>query len=197
VGAERDTETDVRVVAATHRDLARLTAEGRFREDLYWRLAVVAVRLPPLRERPEDLPEIAAHLLRRLARRHALPCAQLTAAALDRLRVHAWPGNVRELEAVLARALLAHGGGELPAAALVLAATLPEGAVRADARLEEEMIRDALRRGGGAVEAARLIGWSRQKLYRRMSALGVRPRDRHALNPRAESRAAATERDPR
>ena len=99
VGDVRSRRVDVRVVAATGRDLARAVADGRFREDLYWRLNVVAVKLPPLRDRREDIPALAAHFLARYARlRPELPRLTLSADALEALAAHRWPGNVRELE---------------------------------------------------------------------------------------------------
>jgi DNA-binding NtrC family response regulator len=113
VGGDRPVAIDVRVVAATNKDLKTLVARGQFREDLYWRLAVVPIQVPPLRERKEDIPQLAAHILAR--RRGAAKSfgggearypTQITAKALARLQAYRWPGNIRELENVLSRAAI-------------------------------------------------------------------------------------------
>ena len=106
VGEIRLRRSDFRLVAATHRPLAELAAAGRFRSDLFYRLSVVRLRLPPLRERKDEFPELAAALLSRLAKRHGLPLPRLSDEALAVLARRDWPGNVRELESVLAGALL-------------------------------------------------------------------------------------------
>ncbi|MEQ8604102.1 MAG: nitrogen regulation protein NR(I) [Marivibrio sp.] len=102
VGGRQPIKTDVRIIAATHRDLRQLVAQGRFREDLYYRLNVVPIRLPPLRERREDVPDLVRHFLTQ-AMEEGLPPKTLTTAAMDRLRQHRWPGNVRELENLVRR----------------------------------------------------------------------------------------------
>jgi len=102
VGGRTPQRADVRVVAATHQNLRQLITEGRFREDLYYRLNVVPIRLPPLRERTDDIPDLARHFTRR-AEREGLPRKTLSKAAIDRLRQYDWPGNVRELENVIRR----------------------------------------------------------------------------------------------
>jgi DNA-binding NtrC family response regulator len=176
VGALEGQPIDVRVIAATHCDLDRLVADNRFRADLRFRLEVLVLRVPPLRERVEDIPMLAAHLIERLAARCGLNSARLDREALDRLVAHAWPGNVRELESVLARALLRSAGGVIGAQDL---ADLPDSElVRSrgggSRGLETAMIEDALRAARGNVSAAALrIGWSRQALYRRIHALGI------------------------
>jgi transcriptional regulator with PAS, ATPase and Fis domain len=110
VGSTADVRMDVRLVAATHRDLPKLVAEGRFREDLWYRLNVASIHLPPLRERRQDVPELVQHLLERIARDHGRVFAGITPAALDRLARHAWPGNVRELAHALERAAIEASG---------------------------------------------------------------------------------------
>ncbi|HYE49446.1 MAG TPA: sigma 54-interacting transcriptional regulator, partial [Azospirillaceae bacterium] len=102
VGGRTPIKTDVRIVAATHRDLRTLIRQGQFREDLFYRLNVVPIRLPPLRERSEDVPALARHFLS-LAHQQGLPMKSLDNAALDRLKRHRWPGNVRELENLVRR----------------------------------------------------------------------------------------------
>jgi len=102
VGGRSPLRTDARIVVATHRDLPHLVRQGLFREDLYYRLAVLPIRLPPLRERSEDIPDLVQHFLARAAA-SGLPTKTFTPAALDRLRAHGWPGNVRELENLVRR----------------------------------------------------------------------------------------------
>ncbi len=177
VGAEYDQPIDVRIVAATHRDLARLAWCGRFRADLYYRLAVLEVVVPPLRARLADLPRLVASLAPRLARDTGFAALRLTDGAWSVLREHAWPGNVRELHAVLARALLRSRGAPIEPCHVVELITGTATAPRKTpppAGLERQMVEAALREAGGSIAAAaREIGWSRQKLYRRMEALGI------------------------
>ena len=101
VGAHAEESVDVRILSASHRDLAQLVAEGKFRQDLYFRINVITLRVPPLRERPEDIPELAAHILARLAEREGGAPRRLSADAAAELRQHTFPGNVRELENLL------------------------------------------------------------------------------------------------
>lgn len=167
---------DVRIVAATHRDLARLVAESRFREDLFYRLNVVAIALPPLRERLADIVPLAEHFLR-LTRGHD-PVQRLTAAAAARLINHSWPGNVRELRNVIERANVLVRGETLDAGDLDLAGPEPASAEAmasqlfgsdlpaAIAKLERALIRATLERcGGNRAEAARRLNIHRQLLY--------------------------------
>jgi DNA-binding NtrC family response regulator len=179
VGDLEERPIDVRVIAATHRDLDILVAENRFRADLRWRLEVLVLRVPPLRERVDDLPVLAARLIERLVARCGVAPARLDPDATERLAVYAWPGNVRELESALARALLRARDGVIRAGDLdVGIAGAARDARPADNRpqgLEKSMIEDALRAARGNVTAAAVrIGWSRQALYRRMHALGLR-----------------------
>ncbi|MBM3571649.1 MAG: nitrogen regulation protein NR(I), partial [Alphaproteobacteria bacterium] len=102
VGGRAAIRTDVRIVAATHRDLRQLVRQGLFREDLFYRLAVVPIRIPPLRERTEDVPALARHFLQRAAG-EGLPIKALDMAAMERLKTYRWPGNVRELENLMRR----------------------------------------------------------------------------------------------
>jgi DNA-binding NtrC family response regulator len=113
VGLTRSLHVDVRVLAATHRDLPAAIPRGTFREDLYYRLREVILRIPPLRERPEDLPLLVEHCRRRFNERYGLDIDGVTRAALRELEAHAWPGNVRELEAVLREAMVLKGRGWL------------------------------------------------------------------------------------
>jgi DNA-binding NtrC family response regulator len=104
VGSNETLTTDVRIIAATHKNLAEEVAAGRFREDLYYRLNVVEIRIPPLRERREDIPLLAEFFLQRITRKNGMARIRLTAEAINALQSHNWPGNVRELENTIARA---------------------------------------------------------------------------------------------
>jgi len=118
VGGRTPIKTDVRIIAATNRDLRQLIQQGLFREDLYYRLNVVPLRLPPLRERSEDITDLVRHFLRK-AEEEGLPAKHLEADALDILRHHRWPGNVRELENLIRRLAVLHSGDSIPASAIV------------------------------------------------------------------------------
>jgi len=118
VGSHEEVAVDVRVLAATNRDLAVEVKESRFREDLFYRLNVVAIRTVPLRERPEDVPILAYRYLAQLAARHGMPMCSLSDEAIDVLRQYPWPGNVRELENVLERAVMFSSGDRIEPDAL-------------------------------------------------------------------------------
>jgi two-component system, NtrC family, nitrogen regulation response regulator GlnG len=117
VGGRTPIKTDVRIIAATNRDLRQLIQQGLFREDLYYRLNVVPLRLPPLRERVEDISDLVRHFLRK-AEEEGLPPKRLDPEALDILRHHRWPGNVRELENLIRRLAVLHAGDAIPASAV-------------------------------------------------------------------------------
>jgi DNA-binding NtrC family response regulator len=135
VGATRTSRVDVRVIAATHRDLLGETRAGRFRAHLYYRLRRVVLRVPPLRARREDLPLLVESIRRQVNARHGLAIAGVTPAALQRLAAHPWPGNIRELEAVLEEAMILTGRGWLEPEALALDPVGPVAATAAvDAR---------------------------------------------------------------
>jgi len=118
VGSHDEIPVDVRVVAATNRDLGVEVKEGRFREDLYYRLNVVTIRTLPLKDRPEDVPVLASRYLAQLAARHGMPMCTLSPAAIENLQSYSWPGNVRELENVLERAVMFSSGDEIDPDAL-------------------------------------------------------------------------------
>ena len=120
VGEQREMPVDVRVLSATHKKLADLIAQGRFREDLYYRINVIELQVPSLRARPQDIEELAAAVIHRLAQRMDLPPPVLTARALDALRSYAFPGNVRELENIIERALTLSTGGRIDVADIQL-----------------------------------------------------------------------------
>lgn len=180
LGATRELQVDVRLIAATNRDLEAEVAAGRFREDLYYRLAVWPIRLPPLRERaPEDLVALVHRLLAELGRRLPGAPPAIAERALEALLAHSWPGNVRELRNVLERAcVLARGQPEirpehLPAE-LRRGARPVVGGVRPLEDVEREAIAQALRTfGGNRVQAARALGIARATLYEKMRRYGL------------------------
>ena len=160
VGSTRATRADVRVIAATHRDLARWMREERFREDLFYRLRRVVLTVPPLRERPEDLPLLVEHFRRQVNARHRLAIEGLTPGALRRLTAYRWPGNVRELEAVLEEAMILKGRGWLQPQDLTLQEPCAEGpAVQSShARVVSQDHRQLGSRQQVALELARAHG---------------------------------------
>jgi len=178
VGDPRERHVDARVVAATNRPLEQAIAAATFREDLYYRLLVFPIDVPPLRERPDDIEPLALHFLGRLGRReHALP-----AVTLRRLRVHTWPGNVRELRNVIERAHILASGEILRDDHVVLdAAPTARQSVGADLNLDENargLIRTAIARAGGnKALAARMLGITRRTLYSRIKLLGLEAED--------------------
>ena len=190
VGSPTSMPVEIRVVAATNRNLLQMSRSGEFREDLYYRLNVGVIELPPLRDRLEDLELLCDHFLESFARRFSLERATLSPEALDLLCAYPWPGNVRELSNVLERAsIMAHGGAieleHLPAE--VRSGSLSpletydddEDATRElDLSLrsaERDQIRRALDSAGGKrVTAARLLGLSRRTLYRKLEKYGIR-----------------------
>jgi transcriptional regulator with GAF, ATPase, and Fis domain/tetratricopeptide (TPR) repeat protein len=178
LGAEKARPFDVRLIAATHRDLQQAMATGKFREDLYYRMAVVTVSLPPLRERPEDLPALCEKILERLAREAGKKPLQLGQDALRRLAAHPFPGNVRELENVLTRAFVMASGPKLRVEDLDLGArpvVAPRARSRRDFEADErERILSALRQARWNVSiVARSLGIPRNTLYRKLSRYGL------------------------
>jgi DNA-binding NtrC family response regulator len=177
VGSSRARKVDVRVLAATNADVARQAAEGRLREDLVYRLNTVEIRLPPLRERRDDIPDLASLFL---ARARGGSARRLSAAAMEALLAHPWPGNVRELEHVVERATLLAAGDEIAASDLMLRPRLADvAAPRLEDMTLEQVERYLIERtlaaqGGNVSEAARVLGLSRSALYRRLAGLGIR-----------------------
>jgi len=195
VGGNVTVRTDARVVAATHRDLEKDVKAGRFREDLYYRLRVVEVVLPPLRERAEDVPALATRLLSDLSQRLGRPAVTLAPGALAQLATHSFPGNVRELRNVLEKAAVLASGPVLGEADLGLGDAggkrssavageqldgLPfaEAKRRAASEFERAYLSAALARHGGNVSrTAESIGMVRQSLQQKMRELGLRTGD--------------------
>jgi DNA-binding NtrC family response regulator len=177
VGSSRTRRVSVRLVSATNADLHAEVAAGRFREDLLFRINTVEVHLPPLRERREDIPALAAHFLRRHAQRYRKPIELFDAEALRALLAHPWPGNVRELDHVLERAVLMARGPALEAGDLGLRPATAGAPALEQMPLDEVervLIQKALARHGGNVsEAAKTLGLSRSALYRRLERHGL------------------------
>jgi serine/threonine-protein kinase PknK len=178
LGSEKSLPLDVRLVAATHRDLDRAMAEGKFREDLYYRIAVVTVALPPLRERPEDLPALCEKILQRLAHDAGKQPPELGQDALRRLSAHAFPGNVRELENVLTRAFVLAPGAKIRAEDLDLGVRrvpAPRARSRRDFETDEkDRILAALRAARWNVSVvSRSLGIPRNTLYRKLARYGL------------------------
>jgi len=200
VGATEQRQVDVRIIAATNREIKKMVAQGTFREDLYYRLHVVALRVPPLRERPDDIPLLCEHFIQRLTKRDRRE-KSLSPVTLERLLAHRWPGNVRELENEIERLWVLSGSDEVigvdyltpaiqfaaelnddphhpdgtspatsPSAIPALTGTLPE-AVEA---LERRMITERLREfSGNKTRAAEALGISRRNLIRKVQAYGL------------------------
>ncbi|MFZ0788461.1 MAG: sigma-54 dependent transcriptional regulator, partial [Chromatiaceae bacterium] len=190
VGGERDLEVDVRIIAATNRDLAGEVAAGRFRGDLYHRLSVFKVRLPTLAERPEDIPELAWLLIAEFNQRAHSRISRVPELVWAALRSHAWPGNVRELRNVIERCVLLSGGDTLDQRWLQLApAPAPcaenghgdnrlcfelDGSLTLE-RIEARCLQEALwRRRGNVTQAARLLGMTRQSMRYRLEKHGLK-----------------------
>jgi len=183
LGSNVTRRIDVRVVAATNQDLRAALEQGTFREDLYYRLNVVPLNIPPLRERKQDIPFLANHFVHKLAPENGCQVERITDAGMEKLIAYYWPGNVRELENVIERSLVMSTGTALDAADIKLEADrrprpqtdvhfLPEG-LTLDA-YEQEIIREALRRAdGNKSQAARLLGLTRNALRYRLTQMGL------------------------
>lgn len=171
VGAEREVPVDVRIIAASNRDLAAEVAAGRFRQDLYFRLAVVDIEMPPLRERAEDIPDLVRHFMGLLTGQLGVEPLALSHALFERLAVYAWPGNVRELRNFIERSLILGG---FPVDALHMHDAVSDANL--DLPLDEVEKRHILRMleacGGNKSEAARRLGVSRKTLERKCAEWG-------------------------
>ncbi len=180
VGAVRSEQADVRVVSATNCELAELVAAGEFREDLFYRLNLITIRLPPLRERRSDIALLAAHIAGTVAASYGLATPAITPQALDWLTSQPWPGNIRQLKQTIERTMLLSGAAQLTAAHFLAA----EPAASADFKpgaggmtldqVERQMIEAALAQHQGNLSAvARVLGLSRAALYRRLERHGI------------------------
>jgi two-component system response regulator PilR (NtrC family) len=174
LGGTEEIQADIRVIAATNQNLQKLVADGRFREDLFYRINVIPIHLPPLRERREDIPLLAAHFVEKFAAAMQKPVRSITAGAMALLQEYQWPGNVRELENLMERGVALESHEALlpetiaayvgAAAQVTAAAVLPETGFDLEAHvkgIERDYIAQALNRAGGVqVKAAELLGMS-------------------------------------
>ena len=187
VGGTETIHVDVRVIAATHRDLAEMVRQGQFREDLFYRLNVFPLHLPPLRQRPDDIAALATYFAHRLCARFGRQPCTIAAAALERLRDYAWPGNVRELENIIERAVILASGRDIDAVHVQVGADPGAAAKAAEAdgdilplqEVEKRHIGAALRAAGGKISgpngAAELLGLKPTTLESRIKKLGIDP----------------------
>ncbi|MCC6857078.1 MAG: PEP-CTERM-box response regulator transcription factor [Bryobacterales bacterium] len=178
VGGRQEIRSDARVIAATNRNLQQSVAGGKFREDLYFRLAVVVVKVPPLRDRGDDVILAAEAFLDSYSAEHAKPGLLFAPGALRALSLHHWPGNVRELQNRVRRAVIMADGKRVAVGDLELAdavnGLLPQTLKEAREAVEREMVQNALRRHGGKITSAALeLGISRPTLYELMEKLGI------------------------
>ena len=195
VGGTKTLKVDTRVVAATNRDLRQAVAQGRFREDLYFRLAVVTVAIPPLRDRRSDIAPLAEHFLERFRRELGCPTLRFSEAAVEAMRAHRWPGNVRELENAVERAAILRDGDVIEPAGLALdnarpsddadtldllgkafdlTGTIDEIATRIRDRVERALIEQALEQSAGnKTRAAEQLGINYKRLLGRVKDLGL------------------------
>jgi DNA-binding NtrC family response regulator len=185
IGSAAAGTVDVRVIAATHRNLQAMIEDGSFREDLYYRLAVVPLELPPLRERREDIPELAQHLFAKLKQRHGMPHLRIRPAVMSCLASFRWPGNVRELENVIERMVVLSAGDEITEADLpeqIRAARpvrdsvlleLPDEGISLEAVERELLVRALEKSAWNQSRAARYLDISRRTLIYRMEKHGL------------------------
>jgi DNA-binding NtrC family response regulator len=177
VGGNEPIKVDVRIISATNRDLKAGMEKGQFREDLYYRLNVVAIHLPPLRERREDIPPLAEHFLRKFAMENHKEIKDFSPDANELMMKYEWPGNIRELENAIERAVILARGefitqDELPGIGASLASVDLAGKSLRD--LEKECIMGTLRKTGGNIsESARILGITRMTLYNKMKEFGL------------------------
>ena len=183
LGSNKTRHIDVRVIAATNRDLREALEQGAFREDLYYRLNVVPMNIPPLRDRKADIPFLAEHFVRKLKADSGSQVEKITDAGMRKLVEYYWPGNVRELENVIERSLVMTTGKELDAGDIQLESALRPRGTGADFALpdgmslesyEQEIIREALKRAdGNKSQAARALGLTRNALRYRLTQMGL------------------------
>ena len=178
LGGSKTLRVDVRLVAATHRDLEQMVAEGSFRQDLFFRLSVVPLRLPPLRERPEDIPALAEHFLKRYGEKNRKPIRSFEPEALEALLAYGWPGNIRELENTVERAVILCAGERIGTAELPAAVRRAAGEGRRPVipragmtlrEMEKELILSTLQKTeGNRTRAAEQLGITRQTLQNKL-----------------------------
>jgi DNA-binding NtrC family response regulator len=180
VGGSKEVSTDIRVVTATHRDLRKDVQSGRFRSDLFFRLSVFELRVPPLRERRSDVLELAEHFLHAFALHHRRPVLVLGESARQALLAYDWPGNVRELQSAVEHAAILAKNGRIELKDLPKVAMYPvsdsTSARQAVTRVERDLVAQALAESGGnATTAMRRLGMPRSTFYRRLRQYGLLP----------------------
>jgi DNA-binding NtrC family response regulator len=183
LGNNNPIETNFRLICATHRDLGAMVKEGAFREDLYYRLNVLQIHVPPLRERREGIPVLAHHFLQRFSKEFGKPVHRFSRAALQSMEEYEWPGNVRELENVIQRAIVLAEGQTIEVSHLPEKMRGPSPQRRTDSTYEDEVrnfkrrlvMRTLLECGWCKVEAARRLGVARSYLHRLITQLGISP----------------------
>jgi len=188
VGTANPKVINVRIIAATNRNLSAMVEDGSFREDLFYRLAVVPLYLPPLRERKGDIPELVEHLFQKAKERHGMAGLRVNPGVISRFSTHRWPGNIRELENVVERMLVLSNGeeiteldlpDELRSSAVAPAASsmfldIPEEGINLDAVERELLLRALEKAGGNQTKAARYLDISRRTFIYRMEKHGIR-----------------------
>jgi two-component system NtrC family response regulator len=194
VGTTRPRIINVRIVAATNRNLSAMVEDGSFREDLFYRLAVVPLQLPPLRERREDIPELAEHLFHKARERHSMPDLRISPGVIAKLSAHRWPGNIRELENVIERMLVLSNGSEITEQDLppelyltspVNSATpalfeIPDEGISLETVERDLLLRALEKAGGNQTRAAQYLDISRRTFIYRMEKHGIRDEDETA-----------------
>jgi two-component system nitrogen regulation response regulator NtrX len=185
VGGSQEVRVDVRVIAATNKDLEAEIGAGRFREDLFFRLNVIPLRVPPVAERREDVPLLVDEFIRQFAQRDGVPPKRVSAAAMAKLQAADWPGNVREIRNVVERLVVMVPDDEIEPDHLDLRPGVTRLALPAEllplkearARFERGYIEQVVEAcGGNMSQAAKVLGLERSHLYRKLRALGVRER---------------------
>ena len=188
IGAPQSIQVDVRVIAATNKNLEKEIERGNFREDLFYRLNVIPFTVPPLRDRTEDIPLLAAHFLREFSTAYGRKPKELTQDAIAALTAHPWPGNVRELRNLMERIVILYPQNRIEARHLPLDGAARKGASKPwegfgslhevkEAAEREYILRKLEETGGNVTRASELLGLERSNLYRKMRALGIAPKE--------------------
>jgi two-component system response regulator HydG len=179
VGGNKTLRVDVRMIAATNKDLSGLIKAGSFREDLYYRLNVINVTIPPLRERKEDIPELAEHFLKKFAQKLSKSIAGFTAEARELLIGYKWPGNVRELENVIERSVILCESDQIGAEDLSISSYSAVAEMSVNPSLEEMeknyILRVLKEAGNNQSKASQLLGIDRKTLYLKLKKYGINP----------------------
>ncbi len=177
VGSNRTLQVDVRIIAATNKNLVDLVKEGTFREDLFYRLNVINITIPPLRERREDIPDLARCFIEKYGRKLSKPISGYTSGAIDRLNRYSWPGNVRELENVVERAVILCDGEKIAPEDLSIPADVSSKVKSAQPSLEEwereYILRVLNEAGGNQSKASQILGIDRKTLYLKLKKYGI------------------------